>query len=344
MEMSVGRLSAIVIALVVVLSWPGPAPAQPELDLPIRCTPGKSCWIVNYVDHDPTDGVRDYACGKATYNAPPENRHKGIDFAIRDLLAMRRGVEVLAAAPGTVIGVRDGMKDGGIAGSDGVEAVKGRECGNGVRIDHGDGWTIQYCHMRLGSIIVKDGERLAAGQPIGLVGQSGLSDFPHLHFQVARGEKIVDPFVGLERKGKCGLGDRPLWKKDVLDKLEYRPSAINNAGFATDVPKVEAARNGLYRIGRVSPLAPALLLWVDIFRVHKGDEVIFRITGPDGGQVLEHRKTIDRDWARRFIFAGKRRKGKSWQPGKYLGEVRLIRHNGHQGREEYMVRREIVLR
>lgn len=154
----------------------GPSPpraAEPfRMDLPIDCEPGKDCWIVNYVDHDPTTGLRDYMCGKATYNAPPGNRHKGTDFAIRDLAVMRAGVIVRAAAPGLVAGTRDGMKDVNLR-KIGQEAVKGKECGNGVRITHGKGWATQYCHMLQGSIAVKKGESVKAGQPLGLVGLSG---------------------------------------------------------------------------------------------------------------------------------------------------------------------------
>lgn len=347
MEMFPRRLAAGVLALAWL--WPAQAaaeeaPPQPALELPIRCVIGETCWIVNYVDHDPSDGVSDYTCGTATYNAPPSNRHKGIDFAVRDMEAVRGGVEVLAAAPGTVIGVRDGMKDVNFKKIGGAQAVKGRECGNGVRIAHGGGWTTQYCHLRRGSVAVDKGDRVAAGQTLGMVGFSGLSEFPHLHLQVSKGKEVVDPFVGLERKGNCGPGERPLWKDAVMAGLPYRPTALYNAGFATEVPKAEAARNGLYRIGRVSPLAPALLLWVDIFRLRNGDQVIFRITGPDGEQVLEHRRTIDRDRVRGFFFAGKRRKGKSWQPGNYLGEVRLVREDGAEGREEYSLTRQVELR
>src|SRR3990167_4003312 len=147
----------------------GGADGALRLDLPIDCEPGRTCWIVNYVDHDPTDGVRDYACGAATYNDQPGNRHKGTDFSIGDLGAMRRGVAVVAAATGVVRGVRDGMADVNFRRTD-AETLKGRECGNGVMLTHDGGWQTQYCHMRGGSIAVKKGDRVAAGQRLGLVG------------------------------------------------------------------------------------------------------------------------------------------------------------------------------
>ena len=81
------------------------------MELPVDCVAGETCWIVNYVDHDPTKGLKDYACGKATYNAQPTDQHKGTDIAIRDLAVMRRGVAVLATAPGVVAGARDSLDD-----------------------------------------------------------------------------------------------------------------------------------------------------------------------------------------------------------------------------------------
>ncbi len=191
-------------AAVLLAAWLTAAPAAAEplkLDFPLTCTPDLTCWIPNYVDHDPTKGIRDYACGKATYNGTSGtvSRHKGTDIAIRDLAAMRAGVEVLAAA-GRVAGTRDGMADINLREAGGLKAPKGKDCGNGVLILHPGGWDTQYCHMRKGSIAVKKDDRVAAGQPLGLVGLSGATIFPHLHLTVRKDKEIVDPFVGLARK------------------------------------------------------------------------------------------------------------------------------------------------
>src|SRR5215470_5343156 len=96
---------------ILALAAAGAAEAQPALHLPIDCTPGESCWIVNYVDLDPGSGTRDYTCGSRTYDG-----HRGTDIAIRDLAAMREGVKVLAAAEGEVRAVRDGEEDKNVRG------------------------------------------------------------------------------------------------------------------------------------------------------------------------------------------------------------------------------------
>ncbi len=110
---------------------------QPELSLPIRCRPGRDCWVVNHVDVDPGSGVRDYACDKRSYDG-----HKGTDIAIRDLVAMKKGIPVLASAAGVVKATRDGMRDVDVTLA-GLESVKGLACGNGLVLDHGEGWETQ---------------------------------------------------------------------------------------------------------------------------------------------------------------------------------------------------------
>ena len=314
--------------LLVLATAMGPATAQAaeplQMDLPLDCVPGETCWIVNYVDHDPTKGLRDYTCGKATYNAPPGNRHKGTDFAVRDIAAMRRGVVIRAAAPGLVGGARDGMKDVNVR-SGGVETVKGKECGNGVRIEHGDGWATQYCHMLRGSIVVKKGMRVKAGQSLGLVGLSGLTDFPHLHFQVSKGKTIVDPFTGLKRDDRCAPGARPLWKPDVMAAFPYRPTAVFAAGFSATPPQTDLLKQGLYQARSLSPLAPALFLWAGIYWLKAADDLTFTLTGPDGKRVLHKTISAKKSATRPFVSISSRRKQGAWTKGSYRGEITLER-------------------
>ena len=78
-----------------------------------------------------------------------------LDSSIRE---QRRGVDVLAAAAGRVLRVRDGATDVSVR-ERGARSVEGRECGNGVIIDHGEGWTTQYCHMAQDSLKVRPGRR-----------------------------------------------------------------------------------------------------------------------------------------------------------------------------------------
>ena len=112
-----------------------------ELAFPVACTPGEDCYLQNLFDHDPGPGAQDAACGALAYDG-----HDGTDIALPTLAAQQAGVEVRAAAAGTVQGARDGMEDIP-QGRDNAPDVADRECGNGVLISHEDGWETQYCHM-----------------------------------------------------------------------------------------------------------------------------------------------------------------------------------------------------
>lgn len=314
------------------------APA-PTFALPLDCEPGETCWIVNYVDNDPSPERRDYRCGWLTYDG-----HKGTDFAIRDLGAMRKGVSVLAAAPGVVIGTRDEMRDVDVNEIGGPAALKGKDCGNGVRIAHDGDWFTQYCHVRLGSVAVRRGQRVAAGDKLGLVGLSGATEFPHVHLEVTRGRTVVDPFVGETPGQACGPGPAPLWRKDVLARLAYRSALLNNAGFASARPTERGVREGLFRENVLSRRSPVLYLWVDIYWPRPGDDLEIRITAPDGQTVLDYRKRLTIRKPRDFYFAGRPKPGILWEEGAFVGEIRLVREKGPAGREEYTLRREVTFR
>jgi murein DD-endopeptidase MepM/ murein hydrolase activator NlpD len=307
--------------------------AQPRLSLPVDCRPGETCWIVNHVDHDPGKGASDYHCGALGYDG-----HKGTDFAIRDEAAMASGVGVLAAAAGTVKAVRDAMPDTGLRDA-APDAVAGRECGNGVVVEHGDGWETQYCHMRRGSVAVRAGEPVARGARLGLVGLSGSTEFPHLHLSVRHAGKVVDPFLGAEPFGACRASADALWDEPARAALAYQPSAIYNAGFSGGPPDADRIRRGAHD-PEAARKAAALVLWADIFGVDAGDRLSLRILGPDGSVVVENARTLDRRQIRRFEFAGKRTPAGAWPEGRYSGEIALTRHSG--GRD-LTVRREIAV-
>ena len=188
-------LGCLAVALALAAAGPvssGIAGAQTPLLLlhwPLACSVGHTCFIQHYVDHDPEGAPRDPFCGPKTYHG-----HDGADIRLPDMAAQRSGVGVLAAADGVVTGLRDGMPDVSVR-EGGFDAIKNRECGNGLMISHGGGWTTQYCHMRQGSLRVRSGQHVRAGDVLGQVGLSGDTEFPHLHLSVRLNGGIVDPFV-----------------------------------------------------------------------------------------------------------------------------------------------------
>jgi hypothetical protein len=332
---SVLRRCGIAIVAVLIGATPGTAQEPPKLSFPLDCVVGETCWVVHYFDHDPGPGAKDYACGSLIYDG-----HDAIDIAIRDLAVMREGVEVRAAAAGTVIGTRDGMQDVSVR-EIGADKVKDRECGNGVNVDIGDGWFVQYCHMRRSSIAVKTGDGIEAGQVLGMVGLSGNTEFPHLHIGVRNGKQKIDPFVGLETWRNCMAGAAPLWDEAALSAMTYRPVAIYNAGLAERAPKWDEVREGQHRQATLSSDAGALVLWTEIYGVIAGDRLTMRIVGPDGNIIVDKERNFEKTQIRRFEYVGKPAEG-AWPSGRYTGEI-VVLHHGVDGNVEFRHTTETVV-
>jgi murein DD-endopeptidase MepM/ murein hydrolase activator NlpD len=99
--------------------------------------------------------------------------HPGLDFK------GPYGAPIYAAAPGVVsfVGQRSGY-------------------GNCVEIDHGNGLVTRYAHMS--GFRTLQGKQVGAGEVIGLIGSTGRSTGPHLHFEVRINDRPVNPRPFLE--------------------------------------------------------------------------------------------------------------------------------------------------
>ncbi len=80
-----------------------------------------------------------------------------------------------------------------VAVSDGRVSSAGRSggCGIAVRLEHGGGLSTRYCHMS--RMAVNSGQQVRRGQVIGYVGSTGLSTGPHLHYEMYRGGRTINP-------------------------------------------------------------------------------------------------------------------------------------------------------
>ncbi|MGL4321872.1 MAG: M23 family metallopeptidase [Paracoccaceae bacterium] len=272
---------------------------------PVDCTLGDTCYIQQYFDRDESADARDFTCGPLTYDG-----HDGTDFALPTRAAMAAGVAVLAAAPGTVKGMRDGVPDF-------APAVEGKECGNGVVIDHGQGLETQYCHLRQGSVGVAPGDVVETGAPLGLIGQSGQAEFPHLHFTLRRDGVEVDPFA--PDTATCGATGEDLWATDTA----YAPGGLLAVGITDDIPEYDAIKAGLPSPD-LPTNAPAIVIWAYFFGPQAGDALVFTLTGP-AGTLLTDRVVLERTQALAFRAVGRKLKTEGWPAGSYQGDVSLMR-------------------
>lgn len=294
--------------------------APPSLDLPLACTIGAGCEVQSYMDDDPGPGAKDYRCGTRSYPG-----HDGTDFRIPSMAALRAGVPVLAAAPGTVWRVRDGMADMSVR-ERAPGSIEHSGCGNAVIITHEDNWRTTYCHMRKGSVRVKPGDVLKAGDPIGLVGLSGNTEFPHVHISVNQGSALVDPFAYGAPTGACSAG-RSLWSAKAAAALVYKPRIVFPAGFSGSVENIDKQiADGAIPSPAVN--AKGLAAYVRAIGLKQGDVERMIVMGPDGKLLFNGPPTtVPRDQAQRQYAVGRPTPPGGWPRGVYQA-IYTVTHDG----------------
>jgi murein DD-endopeptidase MepM/ murein hydrolase activator NlpD len=284
-----------------------------ELALPVACTVGTNCWIQQYADHDSSPGATDYSCGVASYDG-----HDGTD--IRVLNASVK-VEVVAAAAGKVKAVRDGVADNLVKTDTDKAAVDKTECGNGVVIDHGDGWETQYCHLRNGSTKVKAGDIVASGGLLGEIGFSGNAAFPHLHLTVRKDGKHVDPFSA-DTTTDCKASDRSLWTVEAQKGLAYKDAEVLQLTWA---PKIY--ENVELEAGKLEQFDPttwtALVLFAEVINLRKDDEMTLWVFMP-GRAPMKNTVVMERNRAVQQLNIGRRLQS-PWRSGLYRGVLEVWR-------------------
>ncbi|MGE0699486.1 MAG: M23 family metallopeptidase [Hyphomicrobiaceae bacterium] len=300
--------------------------------LPVACEPGRTCFVQHHVDIDPTSGVRDFACGSATYDG-----HDGVDIRLLSAAAAKAGVAVVAPARGRVLRVRDGVGDA-FARETGRAAIKGKECGNGLVVGHGGGLETQYCHLLSGSISVKPGQPVERGAVLGKVGYSGLADFAHLHFTVRRNGQVIDPFSGLAGGKQGGAGaDRclagaasappagSLWNAATAAHLPYRAAEVIQAGFAAAIPDWIALERDHASYAKAEPLSAGLVLFARVVNLGASDRIRLVAEGPGGYRVEHLAPPPGRQKAIFLSGAGRKRTTERWPAGRYTGKVEILR-------------------
>jgi len=196
--------------------------ASPLFILPIRPKAGFDDYgyyiINNQVDHNltPNGNLLDYECGDRTYDWGNGN-HEGTDYVLWPYPWKRMQeeiMEIVAAAPGTIIDKRDGHFD--------LNCVNnGNPNWNGIIIEHSDGSQAWYWHFKDGAITSKNiGDTVAEGEYLGAAGSSGSSTIPHLHFEIYdANNNLIDPY-----EGPCNSMNAESW---FVDQPGYYVPEIN---------------------------------------------------------------------------------------------------------------------
>ena len=296
----------------------------PQFSKPVDCIPGEECIIQQYVDLDPSSATLDYKCAQQTYNG-----HKGTDFRLVNARVYQRGIDVIASAPGTVLRVRDDITDRLIRTNADRALVRGKECGNGLVIDHGNGWESQYCHLKKGSLVVQSGQTVSRGETLGLVGLSGRTGMPHVHITIRHKGAVVDPFTGGKvgssaMENSCNNTGNSLWDYETLRAFPYASSQIMEVGFSSNILKL-GEREIYYDEAPLTPFSDKLVIYARVANFLKGDQLRLFLTGPGGFRTEHLIGPLKKNKARYKAVLGKRRRLDAWPLGIYEGVVTILR-------------------
>ena len=205
------------------LARPDPAQRISGLQWPLRARAGYTDpdyhGVSNFVDLNPAfpNQLLDYQCGARSYDLASGYNHPGIDYFLWPFgwrMMDAQVIEVIAAAPGTIIQKIDGWNDRSCTNNY-------SDSWNAVYVQHADGTVAWYGHMKIGSLTSKAvGATVTTGEYLGLVASSGFSSGPHLHFELrgsnASGATIFEPHSGTCRTGaSLWANQRPYWDSGI---------------------------------------------------------------------------------------------------------------------------------
>lgn len=133
------------------------------------------------------------------------------------------GDEIRAVADGVVVDVENAMPEE-VPGKLPATVTAQTAAGNHVVQDLGSGRFALYAHMQTGSVRVKPGDRVQRGQVLGLLGNSGNTDAPHLHFHVMDGPSPLDanglPYVFESFEGQGVVTDEDALESNKLVPID----------------------------------------------------------------------------------------------------------------------------
>ncbi|MGA9333358.1 MAG: peptidoglycan DD-metalloendopeptidase family protein [Rudaea sp.] len=272
------------------LARPKAQPAAADLQWPLKPVGGFDQFgyhgVSNFVDHDTRfpGFVQDYSCGTRSYDLASGYNHAGTDYFLWPFawLMMDEGqIRIVAAASGTIVNKADGNFDRDCAIQSNTNSNP-----NFVEILQDDGLYALYLHMRNGSVTqLPVGARIAVGDYLGLVGSSGDSSAPHLHFELRDANGVVvDP-----RHGQCNAGpDR--WEAFQAYEDPHIDSLSTHSAEPTQIVcGYVGGKNFDDAPHYQSVFAPGDTFWVFAsYRDQRNGEVSdFNIQRPDGSQFTQ---------------------------------------------------------
>jgi murein DD-endopeptidase MepM/ murein hydrolase activator NlpD len=264
--------------------------------------------ISNYVDLDPTStgtnsSLQDYNCGIRSYDLASGYDHDGIDISIGPFgwtLMDNESAYIRAAEGGVIVERRDG--EWSRTCTFGVSNTTG---GNYVAIEHSDLSVAYYFHMKDGTVTNKGvGDIVRTGEYLGVVGSSGNSTGPHLHFEVRdENNNILDPFQNGACNISTGVGslwanEEPYYNKKILAiftvDAPWVSASCNSSGVSNGISEIVDFKN------HFSAGGDSIYFSASVRDAQSGNEVRLRMYKPDGTEIYDSIFTYGNTFTSRY--------------------------------------------
>lgn len=241
-----------------------------------------------HMDHQSGPGLMDFECGQNTYEG-----HRDSDFATWPFpwFSLEHDIAVVQA-------VSDGFISEKVDLLPDTLCEPGSGLGNYIKVEHSDGTSSTYAHLKQGSLSSKAiGSKIYSGDYLGIVGNSGNSTGPHLHFEYWDQQgNLLDPFAG-----DCSPD---LWWIDMPDDFtDSKIQALYTHGFWPEFSFCPNTENSNFQ--RTFLLGDTIYLGIYLANVVGAEQVDVSLMRPDGSTAaiwtrtysgstsLNHRFIID---------------------------------------------------
>lgn len=259
-------------------------------------SPYFEAWAIsNYVDHNTgfPQQVQDYNCGTRTYDTNSGYNHQGVDIFTWPFSwdqFYNNQAEVIAAAPGVIIQKSDGNFD--------QSCSFNSNNWNSVYIQHSDGSIALYGHMKSNTLTSKTiGQSVTTGEFLGVIGSSGNSTGPHLHFEVFdSNNNLIDPFTG-----NCNnLNNTSWWNTQI----NYREPNINGMLTSSTPPSFNTCPQA-EMINQKSNFEYGETAYFSIYLRDQipGMNIYFKLISPSGSINLSWSRTLNNTYNASYWYS-----------------------------------------
>lgn len=271
-----------------------------KYEWPVKMSPGQGYRfidaIIGYVDHNPAspNAILDWNCGSRTYDLDTGYNHKGTDIRVAPYpwnIMDQNAAFAVAAAPGVIVNKSDGNYDRNCSSTTPAPV-------NAIYLQHADGSVSWYLHLKKFSLTTKEiGDTVEEGEYLGIIGSSGRSGRPHLHFEAYNPSgQLQDPFAGA-----CNMmNPDSLWKTQEpyrVTRMNLLMTGSAPPAFSNCSEPEETFEKLVFQQGET--IVPS----VHIRDLLTGQTINFRLVRPDGSQHHEWSFTPAADSVFAYRFA-----------------------------------------